>query len=162
MGVFSRGLLPRSEEWDTEENDLGTKQTWVQISGPWLTPCVISAEISGFGFFSVEWGGFPGGSDGKEFTCNAGDLGLIPGLGRSPGGGHGNTLQNSCLKNSHGQRSLAGYSPWVRKESDTTEQLSTAQNEDKNNSSSIRKSTGSYKVFLIKLLVQVKPRSCVW
>ena len=76
--------------------------------------------------------GFPGGSDGKEFTCNAGDLGLIPGLGRSPGGGHGNTLQNSCLKNSHGQRSLAGYSPWVHKESDTTEQLSTAQNEEKN------------------------------
>ena len=36
--------------------------------------------------------GFPGGSDGKEFTCNAGDLGSIPGLGRSCGGGHGNLL----------------------------------------------------------------------
>ena len=36
--------------------------------------------------------GFPGGSDGKEYACNAGDLGLIPGLGRSPGGGHGNPL----------------------------------------------------------------------
>ena len=44
--------------------------------------------------------GFPGGSDGKEFACNAGDPGLIPGLGRSPGGGHGNTLQFSCLENS--------------------------------------------------------------
>ena len=33
--------------------------------------------------------GFPGGSDGKEFACNVGDLGLIPGLGRSPEGGHG-------------------------------------------------------------------------
>ena len=55
--------------------------------------------------------GFPGGSDGKESTCNAGDLGLIPGLGRSPGGGHGNPLQYSSLKNPHGQRSLAGYSP---------------------------------------------------
>ena len=54
--------------------------------------------------------GFPGGSDGKESTCNAGDLGLIPGLGRSPGG-HGNPLQNSCLENSHGQRSLVVYSP---------------------------------------------------
>ena len=43
--------------------------------------------------------GFPGGSDGKESTCNAGDLGLIPGLGRSPGGGHGNPLQCSCLEN---------------------------------------------------------------
>ena len=36
--------------------------------------------------------GFLGGSDGKEFACNAGDLGLIPGLGRCPGGGHGNPL----------------------------------------------------------------------
>ena len=36
---------------------------------------------------------------GKESTCNAGDLGLIPGLGRSPGGGHGNPLQYSCLEN---------------------------------------------------------------
>ena len=36
--------------------------------------------------------GFPGGSDGKESACNVGDLGSIPGLGRSPGGGHGNPL----------------------------------------------------------------------
>ena len=42
---------------------------------------------------------FCGGSDGKESTCNAGDLGLILGLGRSPGGGHGNPLQYSCLEN---------------------------------------------------------------
>ena len=56
--------------------------------------------------------GFPGGSDSKESDCNAGDLGLIPGLGRSPRGGHGNQLQYSCLENPQGQRSLAGYSPW--------------------------------------------------
>ena len=43
--------------------------------------------------------GFPGGSDGKESACNAGDLGLIPGLGRSPGEGNGNPLQYSCLEN---------------------------------------------------------------
>ena len=55
--------------------------------------------------------GFPGGSDGKESTSSAGDMGSIPGLGRSPGGGHGNPLQYSCLENLHGQRSLAGYSP---------------------------------------------------
>jgi len=54
---------------------------------------------------------------------NAGDLGLIPGLGRSPGGGHGNSLQYSCLKNPHRQRSLAGYSAWGCKKSDTTERL---------------------------------------
>ena len=70
--------------------------------------------------------GFPGGSDGKESTCNAGDLGLIPGLGRSPGGGHGKPLQYSCLESPHGQRSLVGYSPWDRKELDTPEQLGTS------------------------------------
>ena len=42
---------------------------------------------------------FPGGSDGKESACNAGDLGLIPGSGRSLGGGSGNPLQYSCLEN---------------------------------------------------------------
>ena len=68
--------------------------------------------------------GFPGGSDGKEFTCNVGDVGSIPGLGRSPGGGYGNPLQYSCLENPHGQRSLVGYSPRGRKELDRTEQLS--------------------------------------
>ena len=41
--------------------------------------------------------GFLGGSDGKESACNAGDSGLIPGLGKSPGGGHGNPFQYSCL-----------------------------------------------------------------
>ena len=59
--------------------------------------------------------GFPGGSDGKETTCNEGDLSLIPGLGRSREGGHDNPLQYSCLENPHGQRSLAGYSPWGRR-----------------------------------------------
>ena len=43
--------------------------------------------------------GFPGGSDGKESACNAEDAGLIPGLGRSPGEGNGNSLQYSCLEN---------------------------------------------------------------
>ena len=54
--------------------------------------------------------GFPGSLNGKESACNAGDLGSIPGLGRSLGGGHGNPLQYSYLENLHGQRSLVGYS----------------------------------------------------
>ena len=70
--------------------------------------------------------GFAGGSDGKESSCNVGDLGLIPGLGRSPGGGHGHLLQYPCLENPHGQRSPAGSGPQGRKELDTTEQLSRA------------------------------------
>ena len=69
--------------------------------------------------------GFPGSSVGKEFTCNVGDLGLIPGLGRSPGGGHGSPLQYSRLENPLGQRSLMGYSPWGHKGSDLTEPLRT-------------------------------------
>ena len=48
---------------------------------------------------SISVWGFPGGSDGKEFACSVGDLGSIPGLGRSLGGGHGNPLQYSCLGN---------------------------------------------------------------
>ena len=67
---------------------------------------------------------FPGGSDSQESACNAGDLGLIPGLGRFLGGGHSNPLQYSCPENPHGQRSLAVYSPWSCKEPDMTEQLS--------------------------------------
>ena len=48
--------------------------------------------------------GFPGSSDGKEFAPSAGNLGLIPGLGRSPGEGSGNPLQYSCLGNSMDRR----------------------------------------------------------
>ena len=58
--------------------------------------------------------GFPGGSDGKGSACDAGDLGLIPGLERFPGGGYGNPLQ-CFLENSHRQRSLVGYSPCDRR-----------------------------------------------
>ena len=52
---------------------------------------------------------------------DTGDTGSIPGLERSSGGGHGNSLQYSCLENPHRQRSLAGYSPWGRKELDMAE-----------------------------------------
>ena len=61
---------------------------------------------------------FPGGSDGKASVYNVGDLGSIPGLGRSPGEGKGYPLQYSDLEN------CMHYSPWGHKESDTTERLS--------------------------------------
>ena len=60
-----------------------------------------------------------GGSDGEESACNAGDPGLIPGLGKFPGGGRGNPHQCSCLENSM-DRSRGS---WGCKESDTTERL---------------------------------------
>ena len=71
--------------------------------------------------YTYIWG-FSGSSAGKESTCNAGDLDSIPGLGRSPGGGHSNPFQYSCLENAHEQRSLVGYGSrglvdWVTKHS---------------------------------------------
>ena len=68
-------------------------------------------------------GGFPGGSEGKESFCNTGDLGWIPGLGRSPGEGNGKPLQYSCLKNPMDGGAWQGYSPWGCKDSNTTEGL---------------------------------------
>ena len=61
---------------------------------------------------------FPGGSDGKDFACNAGDLGSILGSGRSSGEGNGYPFQYSCL-----EKNLECYSSWGLKESDMTEQL---------------------------------------
>ena len=67
--------------------------------------------------------GFSGGSNRKESACSVGDLGSIPGLGRSPGGGHSNPLQYFYLENPCGQRNLAGYSPWGCKRVGPTERL---------------------------------------
>ena len=64
--------------------------------------------------------GFSGGLEGKESACKAGDLDLIPGLGRSPVEGHGNPLQYSS---SHGWRSLVRYSPLSHKELDMIETI---------------------------------------
>ena len=60
----------------------------------------------------------------KNLPVDAGivrNVGSIPGLGRSPGGGHGNSLQYSCLENPHGYSNLAGYSSWGGKELDMNE-----------------------------------------
>ena len=65
---------------------------------------------------------FPGGSDGKEPACSAGDLGLIPGLGRSSGEGHGYPLQDSCLENLMDRGSLQASVHGVA-ELDITERL---------------------------------------
>ena len=66
--------------------------------------------------------GFPGGSDSKESACIVGDLGSIPGLGRSPRGGNSCPLQYSGLENSMNRGAWqAIYSPWGHKESDMTE-----------------------------------------
>ena len=64
--------------------------------------------------------GFPGGSAVKNPPANAGDTGLIPGSGRSPVERNGNPLQVFLPGEIHGQRTLAGYSPWGHKESNMT------------------------------------------
>ena len=99
----------------SEYSPIHTFEFWVALS-------------SGQGILKEKTVNFSCGWDGKESTCNVGDLGLISGLGRSHERGHrhGHPLQYSCLENPHGQRSLVGYSPWGLKESNTTEQLSTA------------------------------------
>ena len=82
-----------------------------------LQDSLLSKDIKDFSIFYICVPtivlGFPGGTSGKEPTCQYGRLLTvavsIPGSRRSPGGGHGNPLQYSCLKNPHGQRSLVGY-----------------------------------------------------
>ena len=79
-----------------------------QVLIPWLT--YISLDSYFFlwwwrlvrNMVKISFTGFPGASDGKDSACNAGNSGLIPGLGRSPGGGIGYPLQYSCLENHRG------------------------------------------------------------
>ena len=106
----------------------------------------------------------------KNPPANMRDLGVTPGSGRSPGGGHGNPLQYCCLEHPHGQRGLAGYSAWGPKESDTTEQLSRAQNstnkENKNRkyqsaSHTVRKYYLTKHLFQFDIFVGVYVRVCV-
>ena len=65
------------------------------FASPWTV-----ARLAPLSMGVSPYGGFPGGSDGKESVCNAGDQGLIPGSGRFPGEENGNPLQYSCLENS--------------------------------------------------------------
>ena len=107
-GLHNNVIVPNTTELYTQE----CLREWV------LYVCLPQLKIKR---------GFPDSSAGKESACNAGDLGLVPGLRRLPGGGHDNPLQYSCLENPYRQRSLVGYNLWGQKELDTTERLSTAQ-----------------------------------
>ena len=72
----------------------------VQCHFAWNQPSLISGTKHSYFFTLLYFMGFSGGSDSKASACNAGDQGLIPGSGRSPGEGNGNPLQYSCLENS--------------------------------------------------------------
>ena len=88
------------------------KESTCNVGRPWLDSCVGKIRWRRDRLSTPILLGFPGGSEGKESACNVGDLGLIPGLGRSPGKGKSYLLQYSGLENSS------------RKESDMTELLS--------------------------------------
>ena len=86
---------------------------------------------------------FPGGSDSKESACNAGDLGLIPELGRSPGDRHGNPLQYSCLENPMERRAWQATVHGVTKELEMTEHLSTHTRIKEITNENLLRSTGN-------------------
>ena len=81
---LNTGGLPQQRNW-----------TWLQT----LEPHTSKSNLKGKIIQTKEKGGFPGGSEIKASACNVGDLGSIPGSGRSPGEGNGNPLQYSCLEN---------------------------------------------------------------
>ena len=98
--------------------------------------------------------GFPGSSAAKESACSAGDPCSIPGSGRSLGEGIGYPLQYSCLENPHRQKSLAGCSPWGRKESDMTEWLSIAWHRHSTDFNNDPGPTGCYFLSQVHLIIQ--------
>ena len=99
-GIFQARVL----EWIKKIN------SWIKKT-PWRRDRLLSPVFMDF----------PGGLDSKESACKAGDMGSIPGSGRSARGRHGNPLQCSCLETPHGQRSLAGYNSLGCEESERTE-----------------------------------------
>ena len=112
------------------ENSMDYTVHGVSKSRTWLSNFHIHTHTGSFNFVCHydEVCGIVWASQGvlvvKKLPASAGDMGLILGWGRFPGGGRDSPGQHSCLENPHGQSSLAGCSPWGRKEPDTTEQLS--------------------------------------
>ena len=82
----------------------------------------------GIYFLQQQWASLV--SQMVKTNCSAGDLGSVPRSGRSPGGGHGNTLQYSCLENPMTEEPGGLYRPWGRKKSDLAEQLSLSSTVD--------------------------------
>ena len=107
-GCVSYSLFQRWFCWDLQSYGFILMCAWIELTYEQLE-CFLSFESLEVIYISVHrhtHTGFLGGSVSKESACSARDLGLIPGLGRSPGEGHGNPLQHSWLENPHGQRSL--------------------------------------------------------
>ena len=110
-------LSPSSETGSLTlpQRTISSLKMWIVFLPPLPHPC--STNFKSWASLAAQTVKYP--------PANTGDLGSVSGSGRSSGGGHGNSLQYSCLENPHGGRSLADYSPWGCKESDTTERRST-------------------------------------
>ena len=127
-GIFQARLL----DWVAISSSRGSSQPRDQTCVSWVSYIIgrcFTPEPPGKQQYCYYCYFFPGSSVVKNPPASAedtGDLGLIPGSGRSPGGGNGNPLQYSCGK-PHGQRSLAGYSPWGCTELDTNHFHKTSQ-----------------------------------
>ena len=129
MGFYSRQPTwsPRRNCWPWTRTrrtcNLSMRSPRAPSMATWRTNCSLAGQWLPSHRVSTQELGFPGGLDCKEFTCNSGDPGLIPGLGRSFWRREGQPTPVFLPGESHGRRSLAGYSPWGFKELDTTEQL---------------------------------------
>ena len=119
-GFFRGGWLPESA-WELGMTQPAWRKFTMLLFALYYGLFIIIIMTSEFWKKPSLFKGFPGGLYGEEPAYIAGDPSSIPGLGRSPGGGNGNPLQDSCLEKSLGQRSLAGYSPGGCKESSTAQ-----------------------------------------
>ena len=139
LAFWPRGMRTRSS--------LTKDWTHTPCIGRWSLNYWTAREIPRIRFLMMEfqtcnnWKGFPGGSVVKNYPANAGDMGSVSESERSPGKEKGNFTPVFLPGKSHGQRSLAGFSLWGHKESDTTEQ--------QNNNSKQLKTTWRKEVLLM-------------
>ena len=115
--------LDRKCLWRTESIDNCFTRDWIRMQYILhLSFSLSQLLLITYDILKSGWD-FQGGPVVKNLSANTSDTGLSPGLGRSPGEGNGHPLEYLVPGKSHGQRSLAGYSPWAHKELDMTEWL---------------------------------------
>ena len=143
--LFLYSLLERERLCVCERDPISLHALFVNVNYTiwwWLDICALGLKNEKMKIKFEKYLGFLGDSDVKESACSARDLGLIPGLGRSPGGGNGYPFQYSCLENSTDRQAWRTWGPWSRKKLDMTERLAIS-----------RSSLKSWKGFISALLL---------